>query len=288
MDVTKRYDWKVFLGFENNDQIEYCKYWIKKSRLKHSSVFAALFKVERQTAYMFLKKGNLVEFDNDNNSNETDKNLRLFREQICDMPCICMDDIEIDFNKRYSFKAFVHMSIPVQRKYICHLMKMYPSALNAMNLAIFFRTKYMNIYNHCKHHHIPLEKSKYNNINIQNRFRMDMYEKFSKIHDICGDVIFDCSIHNVLQPHSNDAPKETNMTPSDTKVVEEVVPNDIPKEDPIETNEPELTSDTNNCTITTVDVSHINFVANVDSIVEFLLKLGFNKKDKVKVSIDKM
>ena len=51
---------------------------------------------------------------------------------------------------------------------------------------------------------------------------------------------------------------------------------------------PELTSDTNNCTITTVDVSHINFVANVDSIVEFLLKLGFNKKDKVKVSIDKM
>lgn len=297
MDVTKRYDWKVFLAFEDYDQIQYLQYWIKKSRLKHSGVFSVLFKVDRQTAYVYLKTRNLVEFDRDNNSNETDKNFRLFKEQIYDVPCICMNDIEIDFDKRYSFKAFVHMDISTQRKYISHLMKMYPSVLNATNLALLFKTKYMNVYNHCKQYHISLEKSKYIDINTQNRFRMDLciHDKLSKIHDICGDVIFDCDLNHAISHPQQHIDVDIQEDSKSTVPSDETVPVDTPKEIAIKTNEcdvddnnPELTSDNNNCTISTVSVTHIKFAANVHDISEFLLRLGFNKNDKLSVSIEKI
>lgn len=302
MDVTKRYDWKAFLAFEDLDQVKYLQYWIKKSRLKHSGVFSVLFNVDRQTVYVYLKTRGLVEFDRDNNSNEVNKNFQLFKEQIYDVPCICMNDIEIDFDKRYSFKAFVHMDISIQRKYISHLMEMYPSVLNATNLALFFRTKYMNVYNHCKQYHISLEKSKYIDINVQNRFRMDLclHDKLSKIYDICGDVIFDCDLHYAIShpQHTDvDIQEDSKSTvPSDIKTIDEIVPVDTPKEIAIKTNEcdcaddsePELTSDNNNCTISAVSVSHIKFAANVHDISEFLLRLGFNKNDKLSVSIEKI
>ena len=302
MDVTKRYGWKVFLAFEDYDQVKYLQHWIKKSRLKYSGVFAFLFKVDKRTVYDFVRTRNLIDFDRDNNSNEADKNFRLFKEQMYDVPCICMNDIKIDFNKRYSFKTFVHMDISTQRRYIAHLMKMYPSVLNTMNLALFFRTKYMNVYNYCKRHNISSEKSKYIDINVQNRFRMDLciHDKLSKIHDICGDVIFDCDLNHAIshpQQHIDvDIQEDSKSTvPSDIKTIDETVPADIPKEVTIETDEcdvddnnPELTSDNNNCTISTVSVTHIKFTANVHDISEFLLRLGFNKNDKLNVSIEKI
>lgn len=302
MDVTKRYGWKVFLAFEDYDQVKYLQHWIKKSRLKYSGVFAFLFKVDKRTVYDFIRTRNLIDFDRDNNSNEADKNFRLFKEQMYDVPCICMNDIKIDFNKRYSFKTFVHMDISTQRRYIAHLMKMYPSVLNTMNLALFFRTKYMNVYNYCKRHNISSEKSKYIDINVQNRFRMDLciHDKLSKIHDICGDVIFDCDLNHAIshpQQHIDvDIQEDSKSTvPSDIKTIDETVPADIPKEVTIETDEcdvddnnPELTSDNNNCTISTVSVTHIKFTANVHDISEFLLRLGFNKNDKLNVSIEKI
>nr|DAV27461.1 MAG TPA: hypothetical protein [Caudoviricetes sp.] len=301
MDVTKRYGWKVFLAFEDYDQVKYLQHWIKKSRLKYSGVFAFLFKVDKRTVYDFIRTRNLIDFDRDNNSNEADKNFRLFKEQMYDVPCICMNDIKIDFNKRYSFKTFVHMDISTQRRYIAHLMKMYPSVLNTMNLALFFRTKYMNVYNYCKRHNISSEKSKYIDINVQNRFRMDLciHDKLSKIHDICGDVIFDCDLNHAIshpQQHIDvDIQEDSKSTVSDIKTIDETVPADIPKEVTIETDEcdvddnnPELTSDNNNCTISTVSVTHIKFTANVHDISEFLLRLGFNKNDKLNVSIEKI
>lgn len=302
MDVTKRYDWKAFLAFEDFDQVKYLQHWIKKSRLKHSGVFAFLFKVDRRTAYSFFKTRNLIDFNKDNNSNETDKNFRLFKEQMYNVPCIRMDDIKIDFNKRYSFKAFTHMNISIQRRYIAHLMKMYPSVLDVTNLALFFRTRYMNVYNCCKRYNISFEKSKYIDINVQNRFRMDLclHDKLSKIHDICGDVIFDCDLNHTishLQHVDVDIQEDSKSTvPSDIKTIDETVPADTPKGIAIKTNEcdcaddnePELTSDNNNCTISAVSVSHIKFAANVHDISEFLLRLGFNKNDKLSVSIEKI
>lgn len=302
MDVTNRYDWKAFLAFEDHDQVKYVQHWIKKSRLKHSGVFAFLFKVDRRTTYGFFKTRNLIDFDRDNNSNETDKNFRLFREQMCNVPCIRMDDIKIDFNKRYSFKAFIHMDISTQRRYITHLMKMYPSVLDVTNLALFFRTRYMNVYNYCKRYNISLEKSKYIDINVQNIFRTDMclHDKLSKIHDICGDVIFDCNVNNTISHPQHidvDIQEDSKSTvPSDIKTIDEIVPVDTPKEIAIKTNEcdcaddnePKLTSDNNNCTISAVSVTHIKFTANAHDISEFLLRLGFNKNDKLSVSIEKI
>lgn len=302
MDVTKRYDWKAFLAFEDYDQVKYSQHWIKKSRLKYSGVFSFLFKVNSRTVYDFFRTRNIIDFDRDNNSNEADKNFRLFKEQMYDVPCICMNDIKIDFNKRYSFKAFIHMDISTQRRYIAHLMKMYPSVLNTTNLALFFRTKYMNVYNYCKRHNISSEKSKYVDINVQNRFRTDLcLHELSKIHDICGDVIFDCNVNNTIShPQYIDADIQEdseNTVPSDTKTIDEkVIPVDTPAEVAIETdecncaddNEPELTSDNNNCTISTVSVTHIKFTANVHDISEFLLRLGFNKNDKLNVLIEKI